>query len=181
MGSTGPALTRPLFIDADFIGTKFDTAAEKAWFANMLCRFIEADFRQTLWTKRLYSRLSMTFGHIAHFNMAGFWNEFFDDLRGKVAFLEQTLAHPCHGQPDHTYCDVERAVQARLRRCGTLTTYRTLQSVATERSERALLAHLSAKYDGTPPSAPAYLPSARLASTTTRRKAKDGTDQPTLI
>ncbi len=109
------ALTRPLFTDQDFTATKFSSAAEKAGFANTLLRFIETDFRPTLFTRRLYSRLSMCFGHVAHTNQLGFRDTFFDDLHGKVAFLEQTLAWHCHGQPDYTYCDVERATQARLR------------------------------------------------------------------
>ena len=36
------ALARPLFTDADFIATKWDGAAEKAAFANALCRFMSA-------------------------------------------------------------------------------------------------------------------------------------------
>lgn len=39
------ALTRPLFTDADFTATKCDNTAEKAAFANTLCRFMSADFR----------------------------------------------------------------------------------------------------------------------------------------
>jgi hypothetical protein len=39
----------------------------KAEFANKLCKFIAADFKETLFTKTLYSRLSNTFGHIAHY------------------------------------------------------------------------------------------------------------------
>lgn len=80
------ALTRPLFTDQDFTATKFSSAAEKAGFANTLLRFIETDFRPTLFTQRLYSRLSMCFGHIAHTNQLGFSETFFDDLQGKVAF-----------------------------------------------------------------------------------------------
>ena len=48
------ALVRPLFIEDNCIATKWDTAADKAWFANALCKFIAADFARTLWTKRLY-------------------------------------------------------------------------------------------------------------------------------
>jgi len=53
------ALTRPLFTDADFTATKWDGAAEKAAFANALCRFISADFRESLFTQRLYRRLEV--------------------------------------------------------------------------------------------------------------------------
>ena len=81
------ALTLPPFTDQAFTATKFDIAVDKAWFANALCRFIETDFQQTFWKKRLYSRLSDCFGHIEHHDSHGFWLEFFADLRGKVAFL----------------------------------------------------------------------------------------------
>jgi hypothetical protein len=42
------ALLRPLFSPADFIATKWDSAEFKARFANDLCRFIAADFKETL-------------------------------------------------------------------------------------------------------------------------------------
>jgi hypothetical protein len=118
------ALTRPLFIDAEFTATKWDRAAEKAAFANALCCFIGADFKESLFTQKLYRRLALTFGHISHFDYEHFYNHFFLHLRGKVAFLEETLAWvPC-GQPSHTFCDVERAVLARLRKSNLLDAYR---------------------------------------------------------
>lgn len=60
------ALTRPFFTDADFTATKWDSAVEKAAFANALCRFMCADFKESLFTQKLYRRLALTFGHIAH-------------------------------------------------------------------------------------------------------------------
>jgi hypothetical protein len=88
------AVTHPLFIDADFAATKWDTAAEKAVFANALCRLISADFRESLFTQKLYRRLALSFGHIAHFERGCFYNHFFRDLQGKVAFLDETLMGP---------------------------------------------------------------------------------------
>ena len=73
-----------------------------------------------MFTKALYQRLSMCWGHIAHYNREGFFGEFFRDLRGKVDFLEQTLAWRCFGDPEYTYSDVEAAVNARLRSCNLL-------------------------------------------------------------
>ena len=46
------ALAHPLFTDADFTATKWDGAAEKAAFANALCRFMSADFRESLFTQK---------------------------------------------------------------------------------------------------------------------------------
>ncbi|MGA9867261.1 MAG: hypothetical protein WBQ75_12590 [Acetobacteraceae bacterium] len=176
----GPSLTHPLFREQDFTPTKFDTAADKAWFANALCKFIANDFRQTLWTRRLYRRLSLTFSNIAHYNGYGFWQEFFADLQGKVAFLTQTLAHPCHGQPDHTYCDVERAVQARLRARDTIATYRALRAAEVEGAERALLDRLREKYDGAPPPRIADMP-VRCPPPSPRSCRNDAVDQPSLL
>ena len=141
----GPSLTHPLFTDANFTPTKFETGGDKAWFANTLCRFIARDVAKTMWTQRLYRRLSLTFGHIAHYNSHGLWGEFFDNLQGKIAFLEQTLTYPCYGQPDHSYCDVERAVQSRLDAAKTLATYRALRAAEIEGAERALLTCLREK------------------------------------
>ena len=68
-----------------------------------------------------------------------------------MAFLEETLAWvPCGG-PSHTFCDVERAVLARLRKSNLLDAYRALRAADVEGVERALLVKLREKYDGTPP------------------------------
>jgi hypothetical protein len=144
------ALVRPLFIEDGFTATKWDTAPDKAWFANGLCKFIAADFAQTLWTKRLYRRLSLRFGHIAHYSDAGFWGVFFTDTQGKLDFLDETMRYPCYGDPTYTYCDVERAIQARLQRSGIVPAYQALRAAEIEAAERAALAKLRAKYEGAP-------------------------------
>ena len=159
------ALTRPLFTDADFTATTWDSAAEKAAFANALCRFIAADFRESLFTQKLYRRLALSFGHIAHVERGCFYNHFVRDLQGKVAFLEQTLAWiPC-GEPVHTFCDVERAELTRLRKSNILEAYRALRAAQVEKAERAVLAKLRKKYGGPPApsqtSAPILQPGAR--------------------
>jgi hypothetical protein len=151
------ALTRPLFTDVEFTATKWSSAAEKAAFANALCRFIAADFRESLFTQKLYRRLAL-FGHTAHFESGCFYNHFFRDLQGKVAFLEETLAwFPC-GEPGHTFCDVERAVLARLRQSNFLGAYRALRAAEVEGAERALLAKLREKYEGSPASSQTSTP-----------------------
>ena len=146
------ALVRPVFTAADFTATKWDTGQDKAKFANDLCRVMAADFQTTMFTEKMYRRLAMTFGHIAHSSRHGFLTEFFEDLRGKVAFLEQTLMWlPC-GDPAWTYSDVERAVLQRLRACDLLTAYRQLRAAEVKGAERELLRRLQAKYaDGTAP------------------------------
>ena len=142
------ALVRPAFSADDFTATKWSTAAEKADFAGKLCKFIAADFKESLFTKTLYRRLSLSFGHIAHCDSFGFFEYFFRDLRGKVAFLEETLLWRVCGDPTYTFCDAERAVQARLTGCNLLAAYRALRAVEVEGAERELLRRLRAKYDG---------------------------------
>ncbi len=61
------ALVRPAFTAADFTATKWDTSEDKAKFANDLCRFIANDFKAMMFTDKLYRRLAMMFGHIAHY------------------------------------------------------------------------------------------------------------------
>lgn len=144
---TSPLL-RPRFTEAEFAATKWHTAHEKADFANKLCTFIAADFKESLFTKRLYKQLHLTFVHIACYNREGFFGTFFRDLSGKVEFLELTLQWPSYGDASSTYCDVERAVQQRVRRCDLLTIYRALRAAEIERRERETLQRLSAKYAG---------------------------------
>jgi hypothetical protein len=175
-------LTRPHFTEDAFRATKFDTAADKAWFANALCRFIETDFKPTLFTRKLHTRLSMCFGHIAHHSLDGFSAEFFERLRGKVAFLEQTLGYPCRGDPEWTYCDVERAIQARLRACNLLPLYRARLASEVDSAERALLARLREKYDGVPVPPPPALPIARPAAPgSNRRREQEAVNQARLF
>jgi hypothetical protein len=144
------ALVRPAFTAADFTATKWDTGEDKANFANDFSRFMAADFKPALLTEKLYRRLSMSFGHIAHYDRHGFLTAFFENLSGKVAFLERTMMwRPC-GDPAWTYSDVERAVLKRLRACDPLTAYRQLRVAEVESTERELLHRLQAKYaDGT--------------------------------
>jgi hypothetical protein len=55
------------FLPSDFTATKFSTAADKAEFGNTLLRFIDSKWASALFTKSFYNRLSMSFGHIAHY------------------------------------------------------------------------------------------------------------------
>jgi len=143
--STG-ALVHPVFTAADFTATKWDTSDDKAAFANGFCRFMAADFKVSLFTDKMYRRLSNTFGHIAHYNKSGFIAEFFADLRGKVDFIEQTMMWQPGGDPAWTYSDVEHAIHARLRTCDLFTAYRALRAAEIEGAERELLRILVAKF-----------------------------------
>lgn len=104
-------MATPLFSPDQFTPTPFDTAADKAKFANHFVKFVEQDFPQRLFPKWFYTRLSLTFGHIAHYNINGFWSEFFTSLANKVRFLEQTVGYESSISPEYTYCDVERVLR----------------------------------------------------------------------
>ncbi len=140
-------LTAPAFVAADFVPTQWDTAEQKANFANALLTFIAQDFPRSKFHKSLYDRLSSTFGHIAHYNSARFYDHFFLTAKDKLEFLEQCVTWPCHGDPTTTYSDVERAVGARLRKSQIVAILSSQIAVERRRREVALLAELKARYE----------------------------------
>jgi len=129
-----------------FTPTQWDTAQDKAAFASQFVRFIQSDFALKHFTDKFYRRLSNTFGHIAHYNRGGFWAEFFTTTADMVRFLEQTLQHPCYGDPAWTYSDVERSLQAWLRAEDVMDRYLQRLAEETEKAERTELARLQQKY-----------------------------------
>lgn len=143
------SLRPPPLTAHDFTSTKFHSAEEKAWFANALLKFLADDCPKSAFTDRLYRLLHNSFGHIAHYDKNGFFQNFFLDPNGKVEFLEQTLQWPCYGQPDFTFCDVERIIQQRISTANLLTIESTRRKAEVEARERRQLEHLTAKY-GTP-------------------------------
>lgn len=133
-----------------FTPTKWDSSDKKAAFAKQFIKFVQADFARAKFPKTFYQRLSMTFGHIAHFNQNGFFETFFTTTEGKVRFLRMTLAHSCCGDPAWTYSDVERALQSWLRENDVLARFEARLAEETEAVERAVLARLQAKYGNLP-------------------------------
>jgi len=152
-------LCNPKLEASAFTPTKFDTSDDKAWFGNALLSFLAKDCPLTAFSNRLYSRLSNTFGHIAHYNKHQFYQEFFLDDASKIEFLRQTLQWPFFGDPNFTYSDVERAVSARIKHSGLLEIYEVRFKTQTEIEERAQFARLKAKFDPTPDSMPQSEPS----------------------
>ena len=134
------------FTPDQFTATKWDGGDKKAAFARQFIKFMQWDFPRKHFTKAFYQRLSMTFGNIAHYNVGGFFDEFFTTTADKVRFLRQTLAHPCYGDPAWTYSDVERALQKWIRHNGIVEKYEQILAEETEADERAALARLQAKY-----------------------------------
>jgi hypothetical protein len=134
------------FQPSQFTATKWDNAQDKLWFAKQFLRFVQSGFAAQHFTDRFYRRLSSTFGNIAHYNRGGFWEEFFTTTADKVRFLEQTIQHPCYGDPAWTYSDVERVLQQWLHASGILTRYQRKLAEETEAAERTELERLQNKY-----------------------------------
>ena len=137
---------KPLLRAADFKPTKFHDGAAKADFGNSLLAFIAADFPRPRFTLRLYHLLSLHFGMIAHYDIHGFWAEYFTSTAAKLRFLNDLVSYPCWGDPAFTFSDLERAVIARLRSAGLVERLREALAQETEAAERALLNRLQARY-----------------------------------
>ena len=137
------------FTAVQFTPTQWDTAEGKAKFATHFMRFLESEFKQTLFQKWFYRKLSNTFGHIAHFDIHGFWSEFFETTRDKVKFLKQTIQPwtGFAGDPAYTYSDVERAIAEQVQASGYLAQWETRLEGEVESAERSQLAHLKSKYE----------------------------------
>jgi len=134
------------FLPSDFTATKFSTAADKAEFGNTLLRFIESDWAPALFTKSFYNRLSMCFGHIAHYNRTQFYEEWFSSLAAQVRFLKHTLRFPCYGDPEYTFSDAERAIQREIVNRNYLARYELRLAEEQQATDLALLRKLESKY-----------------------------------
>lgn len=144
------AITRTLVLPKlepeQFFATEWSSPSDKAKFGNHLLRFIAEGYPRHLFTKVFYRRLSNCFGHIAHYSEHGFWDYYFMELSQQLAFLEDTIAYPCYGDPAFTFSDVERVIKARIVRTGVLDWQRREVTRHREMAERALLRKLQEKY-----------------------------------
>lgn len=96
--------------------TEFSTAQDKKKFYNQFVRFVESNFDRKQFPKWFYTRLSMCFGHIAHYNIEGFYNHYFERGDNGKKFIQDTLRFPCYGKPEFTFCDVEKDIQTWLKK-----------------------------------------------------------------
>ena len=145
-----PKLHLPLFEDDRFTATKFNTSADKAKFANQLLRFIAKGFPEASFNRSFYTRLSMCFSHIAHYDRHGFWDHFFTSTEGRIDFIDHTLRGGGYGDPAWTHCDVELAVRKRVREAGVMEAYRQARTAEITGAERELLRRLKAQYEPEP-------------------------------
>jgi len=98
-----------------FTATQWNTAEDKARMADKLTKFILNGFQQGSFTKEMYKRLSTMFGHIAEYNLPGFYTVWFDDDAACLKWAENAMRGGVLGfvvgDPAWTWSDVERAIQ----------------------------------------------------------------------
>ncbi len=123
-----------------FVATQYSSAAAKARFASHYVRFVAAGFDRSLFQLWFYRRLRMTFGHLAHTDVDGFYNTWFEGTFHQHGFVDQALRWPCPGDPAVTFCDVEAALQQWLRSVGALDLLAARHEAEREATERAQFA-----------------------------------------
>ena len=137
------------FTATDFTATKFSSAEEKAKIVNKLTRFILGGFKQGSFSQAMYTRLSNMFGHIAHYNIHGFYDTWFSDTKARCKWAEYVLrggAYGCVGSPAHTWSDVEQALMIWMRDNQIAGQLETIYQAEVEAGELALLRSLQAKH-----------------------------------
>jgi hypothetical protein len=136
------------FNASQFIPTQFSTSEDKAKFANQFVDFVESDFKKTKFPKWFYQELSNCFGLIACHNQEGFYNTFFTSYNGILNFLELIHIYPCYGQPEYTFCDVEKAVQEWIFNNSILNKWTAIYSRDIQDKEYAEYKRLKLKFEG---------------------------------
>ena len=103
-----PTMTQ--FSSDQFIATQWTTEEEKAKFTNQFTKFVLGGFQEGHFPKWFYEQLSLTFGHIAHYNRNGFYNTWFADVEDQKRFIEQLCLYTPTGDPTYSFSDVEYAL-----------------------------------------------------------------------
>jgi len=92
-----------------FVATAFCSAADKHRFHAAPVKLVESGFERRLFTKTLYRRLSQAFGHIAHYDQAGFYDFWFASPVARASWAVHVTSWGCYGDPTHSFSDVERS------------------------------------------------------------------------
>ena len=104
-----------IFQASQFTATKWNTAEDKARMASKITKFILNGFQQPAFTKELYKRLSTMFGHIAEYDIHGFYHVWFEDDAACLKWAENAMKGGVLGlvvgDPAWTWSDVEKALQ----------------------------------------------------------------------
>ena len=135
------------FQTEDFTPTEWAAAEEKAKIANKMTRFILGGFQQGSFTKAMYQRLSNMFGHIAHYNINGFYEEWFSDTKACRDWTKHITSNWLSGlgDPKYTWSDVEKALIHWVKD-NQITEQLDVYQLDIERKELALLNTLQRKY-----------------------------------
>ena len=128
--------------------TKHSTVQDKVRFILQFKKFVSGGFKRSDFPKWFYTQLSMTFGHIAHYNIEGFYNEFFTTDEGKIRFLEITRDHGGIGDPAFTYSDVELILGKWVESEHLKEGYEQRLATNMMKAEYALYLKLKEKYEG---------------------------------
>jgi hypothetical protein len=100
----------------------------------------------SLFQEFLQPPFDVLFTHNAHYDAAGFYATWFTSDADRLRFLLHTLAWPCWGDPEFTFCDVERAIQQEIRKRNYLARYELRAAEAMRSGEMETLKRLEAKY-----------------------------------
>lgn len=99
----------------NYIGSKFLTSHQKSEYFKALVKFTESGFANHLFTDNLYRRLSNSYGHIAHYDKAGFYDVWFGDHEQQNEWVQHVMTARVYGDPEFTTSDVEREFQTWLK------------------------------------------------------------------
>jgi hypothetical protein len=129
-----------------FVPTEWSTAADKAVFGNAFLHFVESEWKRSLFTKGFYQRLSNCFGHIAHYDIHGFYETWYTCDKDRLAFLKNASRWPCYGDPKFTFSDVERALRQQIHGRNYVALYEVRAAEELRTAEMTVLRRLEAKY-----------------------------------
>ena len=137
------------FRSEDFTPTKWATAEGKAKISNRLTRFILGGFQQGSFTKMMYQRLSNMFGHIAHYDINGFYSTWFTDIKSCRDWVEHITGSWLSGigDPNFTWSDAEKALIQWVQDSQIAEQLDELYRLDVERKELALLHALQRRHN----------------------------------
>lgn len=98
-----------------YTATQFSSSADKEKFEKQFKKLVTKGFQRSDFPKWFYTRLSMTFSHIAHYDIHGFWETWFSTADKQAAFLRHTASVMIYGDASCTFSDVEKTIQQWVR------------------------------------------------------------------
>ena len=128
--------------------TKYSTVNDKKRFIKQFKLFVESDYDIHKFPKWFYTRLSMCFGHIAHYDQMGFYDTFFRDITGKIDFVSHCLSQGGTGDPGYTFADAERQIKLWLTQKNILDKLKDVYAQNCLNLERAEYERLKIKFEG---------------------------------